>query len=93
MRALTVVLAVVLLSSAVSAWDCYETWSRCSGWSSAATGILWQDCNTHCQGCFNAASGTCTLVGTTKCNGKSIEAYQCHCQGTWSGDGKPWCLI
>eukprot|EP00727_Mastigamoeba_balamuthi_P005168 m51a1_g1465 hypothetical protein (95) ;mRNA; r:232884-233168 len=94
MRALTLVLASLLLSSSVaSAWDCYDTWSRCSGWSSPATGILWQNCNTHCQGCFNAAHGKCNLVGTTTCMGVNIPSFQCQCFGTWSGSDKPACGI
>ncbi|VDH93327.1 Hypothetical predicted protein, partial [Mytilus galloprovincialis] len=25
--------------------DCWNTWSRCSRWSSGGTGILWKGCN------------------------------------------------
>eukprot|EP00727_Mastigamoeba_balamuthi_P005301 m51a1_g1477 hypothetical protein (95) ;mRNA; r:270954-271238 len=86
-----VVVAVVLLLSSANAWDCWEAWSRCTGWSAPATGILWQDCNTHCQGCFNAAGGTCRISGQTTCMGFHIDAYQCQCYGRWSGDDQPDC--
>uniref|UniRef100_A0A914URR2 Uncharacterized protein n=1 Tax=Plectus sambesii TaxID=2011161 RepID=A0A914URR2_9BILA len=52
--------------------DCYETWSRCSQWSSPATGVLWQSCKDHCGGC-----GDCVLV-PSKCP-ISDKAYQCQC--------------
>eukprot|EP00727_Mastigamoeba_balamuthi_P005290 m51a1_g1476 hypothetical protein (95) ;mRNA; r:268967-269251 len=92
MRTLTVVLVAVLLAaSSANAWDCWEAWSRCTGWSAPATGVLWQDCATHCQGCFNAATGSCKETGSTTCMGFPIKAYQCQCHGTWSGDNKPSC--
>ncbi|UJR11718.1 hypothetical protein I4U23_015899 [Adineta vaga] len=85
-------LLVVSFSGISEAWDCYETWSRCTRWSSPATGILWQSCPSYCQGCRNAATGSCVQVGTTTCNGKSVQAYQCQCSGTWSGSNKPICV-
>ncbi|UJR12346.1 hypothetical protein I4U23_016523 [Adineta vaga] len=75
-----------------NAWDCYDTWSRCTGWSSPATGILWQSCRTYCQGCRNASTGSCRKTGTTTCFGKKVEAYQCQCSGKWSGKNKPICV-
>ncbi|CAF1468500.1 unnamed protein product [Adineta steineri] len=83
---------VVLLSGTSNAWDCYETWSRCTGWSSPATGILWQSCASYCQGCSNAATGSCVQVGSTTCNGKAVQAYQCQCSGKWTGSNKPMCI-
>ncbi|BFZ18852.1 hypothetical protein BsWGS_21891 [Bradybaena similaris] len=29
--------------------NCYDTWSRCSEWSSAGTGILWKTCDGICK--------------------------------------------
>lgn len=56
------------------------------------TGLLWQSCEPYCQGCKNAATGHCVLIGNAPCDGKQIEAYQCQCSGTWSGENKPWCF-
>ncbi len=89
---LLALLLVVLFAGTSEAWDCYETWSRCTGWSSPATGILWQNCRSYCQGCKNAATGSCTLVGRTTCNGKPVDSYQCQCSGTWIGSNKPVCV-
>jgi hypothetical protein len=38
--------------------DCWETWSRCSTWSSGLTGIAWQSCPQRCQ-CLGWETGTC----------------------------------
>ncbi|CAF3302743.1 unnamed protein product [Rotaria socialis] len=84
-------LLIILYPGTSNAWDCYETWSRCTGWSSPATGILWQSCPSYCQGCKNAATGYCVQVGTTTCNGKSVTAFQCQCSGRWTGSNKPSC--
>nr|ACQ90304.1 theromacin [Sinohyriopsis cumingii] len=59
--------------------DCYDTWSRCSGWSPALTGILWNTCSERCQ-CLGHADGACHLA-QTNCG----EAYQCQCHGTLNG--------
>ncbi|CAF4466151.1 unnamed protein product, partial [Rotaria magnacalcarata] len=84
-------LLIILYLGTSNAWDCYETWSRCTGWSSPATGILWQGCPSYCQGCRNAATGSCVQVGTTTCMGKSVTAFQCQCSGRWTGSNKPTC--
>ncbi len=87
-------LLITLFFFTTSAWDCYDTWSRCTGWSSPATGTLWQSCEEHCQGCYNKAGGECIITGTTTCMGVKIEAYQCQCSRTsWTGENKPHCGI
>nr|AEC50045.1 theromacin [Sinohyriopsis cumingii] len=62
--------------------DCWETWSRCSRWSSPATGILWQSCEDRCK-CLGYATGTCREV-PSRCP-LTDKAWQCQCSGTLSG--------
>lgn len=68
-----------------SAGSCWETWSRCSRWSSAATGYLWLSCDNCCK-CKGKASGSCKLVSGSRCwlTGSS-RVYRCICKGTRSG--------
>ena len=56
--------------------DCFETWSRCSRWSSWGTGYLWADCNTRCQQ-LGKRGGQCVLSPSTCW--MSNQAYQCQC--------------
>lgn len=71
-------LGVVLLATAPAAQadDCYEAWSRCTGWSSGATGYLWKTCAGRCQLCKGRANGECKKV-----NGKCGARQQCQCSG------------
>ncbi|KAL3852597.1 hypothetical protein ACJMK2_016216 [Sinanodonta woodiana] len=62
--------------------DCWDTWSRCTGWSSGATGILWQSCEDRCK-CKGYATGSCKEV-PSKCP-LTNEAWQCQCSGTLTG--------
>nr|ALJ03313.1 macin [Ruditapes philippinarum]APY18887.1 macin [Ruditapes philippinarum] len=55
---------------------CFETWSRCSTWSSFATGYLWKSCEDRCKG-LGHNSGTCVLK-PAECS-TSGKAYQCQC--------------
>ncbi|RUS81392.1 hypothetical protein EGW08_010830 [Elysia chlorotica] len=55
---------------------CFETWSRCSRWSSPATGILWRSCNSRCRQ-LGRRGGNCRLV-PSQCP-LSNKAYQCQC--------------
>ncbi len=57
---LLIAIAVLVLVSHVSA-SCYEDWSRCSGWSSALTGIAWKSCADKCEQ-LGYRSGDCILV-------------------------------
>ncbi|KAH9502872.1 Hydramacin-1 [Bulinus truncatus] len=70
--------AGLLVTPAESHWigDCWETWSRCSQWSSGATGILWLSCNGRCIQ-LGRAGGNCNLV-KSKCP-IAPEPYQCQC--------------
>ncbi|BFZ18849.1 hypothetical protein BsWGS_21888 [Bradybaena similaris] len=56
--------------------DCYETWSRCSGWSSWATDWLWKNCDYRCKG-LGRRGGRCVEV-PSKCF-LSKTALQCQC--------------
>ena len=69
--------------------DCWETWSRCTSWSSFATGVLWQSCEDRCK-CKGYVSGSCV---ETKSNCPfSDKAWQCQCSGTKTNAKKPsWC--
>uniref|UniRef100_A0AC34GR55 Theromacin n=1 Tax=Panagrolaimus sp. ES5 TaxID=591445 RepID=A0AC34GR55_9BILA len=64
--------------------DCWKQWSRCTKWSSGGTGILWDDCDTHCKCKGYADGGKCVDV-TSQCK-LSETAYQCQCHGS---KGKP----
>ncbi|CAG2106862.1 unnamed protein product [Medioppia subpectinata] len=65
---------------AISSSSCWDDWSRCTGWSSAAGGILWKKCNERCV-CMNYKSGVCVEVSTT-CAGlpSSTMVSQCQCK-------------
>nr|WDS38436.1 theromacin-like antimicrobial peptide [Apocyclops royi] len=69
--------------------DCWETWSRCSRWSSGLTGILWQSCPQRCQ-CLGWSSGRCELK-PSRCP-LSRKAWACTCTGSRTTGRKPrWC--
>ena len=68
--------------------NCWQTWSRCSGWSSLATGHLWLSCNNCCQ-CMGKSGGSCVEVASTCW--MSSTAYQCQCHGTRVGDSPSFC--
>ncbi|XP_059164875.1 hydramacin-1-like [Physella acuta] len=73
-------LALTVLETPVagaSLSDCYETWSRCSRWSSFLTGILWKSCDDRCKKDFKKRGGRCVKV-PSKCP-TSKKAYQCQC--------------
>lgn len=57
--------------------SCYDTWSRCSKWSSGLTGILWSSCDKHCKE-RGKRSGTCVKVKSTCFLSK--YALQCQCR-------------
>merc|ERR1711942_173558 len=67
---------------------CWETWSRCTQWSSSGTGILWQSCQDRCV-CKGYSSGTCREVRST-CP-LSNRAWQCQCSGSRNGPKPGWC--
>ena len=67
---------------------CWETWSRCTRWSSPATGILWQSCNDRCK-CLGRGGGNCVEVNA-RCS-TTGKAYQCQCYGSYGGKTKWWC--
>ncbi|KAH9502873.1 Hydramacin-1 [Bulinus truncatus] len=67
----------VLTNVSEAGWgDCYETWSRCSRWSSPFTGKLWKSCNDRCKQ-LGRRGGNCVL-SPSKCP-LSSKAYQCQC--------------
>ncbi|KAL3861899.1 hypothetical protein ACJMK2_007913 [Sinanodonta woodiana] len=58
--------------------DCWDTWSRCTEWSSPGTGILWKSCENQCKS-KGYATGTCKEV-TSTCP-LTNTAKQCQCSG------------
>jgi hypothetical protein len=66
--------------------SCWATWSRCSSWSSIATGILWLRCDTCCK-CMGKAGGTCVLKPSTCV--LSSQAYQCDCYSHHLSERRP----
>ncbi|KAH9502865.1 hypothetical protein Btru_074669 [Bulinus truncatus] len=75
-----ILLSTGLLSTpAESHWigDCWDTWSRCSQWSSFATGILWHSCDERCKQ-LKRSGGNCVL-SPTNCPIVSNKTYQCQC--------------
>ena len=73
--AVLVMTSIITEGEAFVLGDCYEEWSRCSGWSSAATGLLWKSCQNRCVE-LGHRTGTCVLVDS-RC--LSDKAYQCQC--------------
>nr|AGM14601.1 hydramacin [Ruditapes philippinarum] len=62
--------------------ECFETWSRCSGWSSGGTGWLWKSCQDRCEE-LGYSTGTCESADS---NCRFVDkAYQCRCYGKTSG--------
>ncbi|XP_068672123.1 neuromacin-like protein [Montipora foliosa] len=55
---------------------CWETWSRCTRWSSFATGILWQTCEERCKS-LGYGRGDCVKVPSI-CP-FTEKAWQCQC--------------
>uniref|UniRef100_A0A194AKM8 Putative mytimacin-5 n=1 Tax=Pinctada fucata TaxID=50426 RepID=A0A194AKM8_PINFU len=90
---IVVVLLFMVMCPYVNAWwsktasRCFDVWSRCSGWSSAATGYLWLSCNKCCQ-CKGKSGGRCVSVAARGCP-LSKNAYQCQCNGSSLRGGKP----
>merc|ERR1711913_193211 len=66
---LVVAMAILSLSAAASdeqgerrsIFDCYEVWSRCSGWSSFLTGYAWLTCDDRCKE-LGKSGGNCVPV-------------------------------
>ena len=56
--------------------SCWATWSRCSNWSSIATGVVWLGCDTCCK-CKGKAGGSCVSKPSTCL--LSSKTYQCVC--------------
>ena len=67
---------------------CWATWSRCSGWSSGATGILWYGCDKRCK-CLGRSGGNCNLIPAS-CSTTGY-AYQCQCYGSYGPRKSWWC--
>ncbi|CAH3172231.1 unnamed protein product [Porites lobata] len=67
---------------------CWKTWSRCTQWSSFATGTLWQSCNTRCK-CLGRGYGKC--VETRSQCPFSRYAWQCRCYGSYGNLKGSWC--
>ncbi|CAF3648802.1 unnamed protein product [Rotaria socialis] len=87
-----------LIDSAVSGWykdflneaeiiyengkACWKSWSRCTEWSSGATGYLWQSCNERCK-CKGYLGGNCRPVPNyCPVLPKGSTINQCKCYGT-----------
>ncbi|TRY63109.1 hypothetical protein TCAL_03912 [Tigriopus californicus] len=79
-----------LVTETEAGWgDCWDTWSRCSRWSSGGTGILWQSCAKRCQ-CLGKATGSC-VISRSACP-LSNKAWQCKCSSARRSGRKPsWC--
>ncbi|CAL1541438.1 unnamed protein product [Lymnaea stagnalis] len=74
------VLAVAALmthtSEANFVGDCWDTWSRCSSWSSFLTGKAWSSCQERCRQ-LGYRSGNCVL-SSSNCP-IARKAQQCKC--------------
>nr|AVW85485.1 mytimacin 6 [Haliotis discus hannai] len=71
-----VVLAAVMVLPQVEG-GCWETWSRCTGWSSWGTGRLWKSCNDRCKE-LGKSGGRCVLKDASDC-WMTKKSYQCVC--------------
>lgn len=70
---------------------CWEDWSRCSEWSSAFSGILWQKCPQRCI-CAGHETGTCVEVyNTCSLLPTNYKVSQCRCSGVRKGPKPSWC--
>lgn len=74
-RVISITVLVFLIPTCFAA-NCYDTWSKCSGWSSFLTNILWLDCDRCCK-CKGKSSGSCVERTAPECF--NIKAYQCIC--------------
>jgi hypothetical protein len=77
-----IAIVVVFLFLAAFAIDginggCYDTWSRCSKWSSFLTGKLWADCAKRCKE-LGKSGGNCVEVNST-CFFIKGKVLQCQC--------------
>lgn len=91
-----IIFICILLCTQVSpshSATCYETWSRCTQWSSFLTGIAWQTCSGYCDRCRGYSSGgTCVKVRAS-CSSTGY-AYQCQCVGSRRpGFKAPWYCV
>nr|APY18889.1 macin [Ruditapes philippinarum] len=76
------IVAVLMMCSVIPRGEafivtCYETWSRCTGWSSGGTGWLWKSCPDRCEE-LGYNTGTCRLA-PSDCP-LARQAYQCQCE-------------
>ncbi|XP_046549197.1 neuromacin-like protein isoform X2 [Haliotis rubra] len=74
---LTIVVLASLMVLPQTEAGCWETWSRCSGWSSWGTGTLWKSCNDRCKE-LGKSGGKCVLKDASDC-WITDKAYQCVC--------------
>nr|NP_001191629.1 neuromacin-like protein [Aplysia californica]A5GZY1.1 RecName: Full=Neuromacin-like protein; Flags: Precursor [Aplysia californica]ABF21076.1 theromacin [Aplysia californica] len=58
---------------------CWDEWSRCTGWSSAGTGVLWKSCDDQCKK-LGKSGGECVLTPSTCPFTRTDKAYQCQCK-------------
>ncbi|CAG2183162.1 unnamed protein product [Oppiella nova] len=75
-------MVIVALVAVTNVWaGCWSDWSRCTGWSSVAGGVAWQECNTRCK-CQGYSSGTCEDVANS-CwfLNKKTKVSRCVCHG------------
>lgn len=75
MRTLLLLLVMIVACDVIlhsRAETCYDAWSRCSDWSSAATGILWKTCADYCRKCKGKDGGSCQLRRRQKCGEKKV---------------------
>ena len=92
MKTLIIFLFASAMISAVSC-TCWDDWSRCTGWSMAFNGILWQKCPQRCQ-CSGYATGNCRdVLNTCSLLPSSVLIGQCRCSGTLSGPKPSWCGV
>nr|QAU32334.1 theromacin [Perinereis linea] len=67
---------------------CWDTWSRCTRFTSVFTGSVWNTCQKRCQ-CLGHATGSCVLR-RSECPLTS-QAYRCECSGTRTGPRPSGC--
>ena len=69
---------VTILPEATAA-KCFDTYSRCSSWSSTFTGWIWEGCDPYCK-CTGYVYGECEKKSSPCIFGK--KAWTCVCHGS-----------
>ena len=59
--------------------SCWDDWSRCSGWSSSMTGVLWKPCDSYCKSKGKAVGNCREVPNTCALLPASVKVNQCQC--------------